>query len=197
MQPNPQHTPLNKTAIDRQTDFRNDTEKESSPLSVYQDNADGGIAENIAEEFINISGAWVIIKVRTNHDGYDDVWDEDVDPTYKNGFKTKAYFKTEPLQTELTKWGVDVPNKTTITFPRAKIYHQFGNRMLRAGDLIDVPYGAIINVPKQLVDTSALHLVQYRVLNTYETGNFKYRWLYLNCDAEVITGDMTVRKDTF
>ncbi len=196
MQPNPQHVPLGKVAVDRQPDFRNDIEKESSPLSVYQDNADGGLAERLAEEFINLVGAWVVVKARTNHDGYDDVWDEDVDPTYMNGFKTKAYFKTEPWQEELTKWGVDVPNKTVITFPRAVIYRQFKDRMLRAGDLIDVPYGAIANMPK-LINTTGMQLIQFRVINVSETGNFKYRWLYLNCDAEIITGDVTVRKESF
>jgi hypothetical protein len=186
MQPDPQQVPLGKTAVGRQPDFRNDVEKESSPLSVFQDNEDGGIAEHLAEEFVNLSGAWVVVKVRTDSNAYDDVWDEDVDPTYKNGFKTKAFFKTEPLQEELTKWGVDTPNKATVVFPRAVIYRKFGERMLRAGDLIDVPYGAIANSPKQ-----------YRITNVSETGNFKYRWLYLSCDAVAVSGDVTIRKENF
>jgi len=174
---------LDGVATDQQPDFRSDIEKIASTLSLYQDNQDLGFGERIAEELINIVGAWVTLKIRTDNEGYDPVWNEDVDPTYHNGLRLKAYFKPEPLASELTRWGLDTPNQLILTFARAPLYKILGDRMLRAGDLIDVPYGS----------ASFLSPKQFRVLNSYDTGNFRYRWLYTACQCESILNDTTVK----
>ena len=165
-------------------DMRTDAQQQYSPLSLYQDNEDGGMAEQWAEEIINLSGAVVLVKVRSDHGGFDDVWEEDVQPQYLSAKKFKAYFKPQPLGEQLTKWGVDTPNQTTVVFARKTVFKEFGVRMLRAGDMLELPYGAISNSPRY-----------YEVTNVADAGNFRYRWLYYNADVKNLTGDPSVRKD--
>jgi hypothetical protein len=56
--------------------------------------------------------------------------------------------------------------------------------MLRAGDVIQVPYNAA---------TPLLSPKNFRITNVTPSGNFRYNWLYLTCQAEVLTADVTVR----
>lgn len=173
---------LGNVASQKQTDFRAEVDQQNPNVAVYQDNEDLGFAEKIADELISVSGAWVTVYLRSDHEGFDKVWNEDVDPTYHNGVRLKGYFKPEPLQEELTKFGVDTPNKTTIVFSRFHLLRAFGERSLRAGDLIELPYGPKSDgIPQK-----------YRILNVSLTGNFRYLWLYQSCDAEAITGDITI-----
>lgn len=163
--------------------FRSDVEREFPLIQLHDpDSPDIAFAINIAEEMINISGALVEVYQRTDNNSYDDVWEEDPDPTYKSGVKLKGYFVPQPIAVQLTPWGLDAPNQTTIMFSRKRILQEFGEkRMIRAGDIIQLPY-----------DGALLRPQRYRVLNSADAGNFRYTWLYFSCIVESITDDETL-----
>jgi len=58
----------------------------------------------------------------------------------------------------------------------------FGERMLRAGDVIYLPYNA-----------AAINPTHYRVTNGAPSGNFRYVWFYFTCQAVVLKADSTIR----
>lgn len=182
-------------SIDKLPDFRSDTEREFTPLSVFNHNlSDLAYAERLAEESINISGAWITIFPRTDNAGTsNEVWDEDPDPTYKNGKKFKGYFVPDPIGIELTKWGIDVQNKTAVVFARAVLFKAFGARMLRPGDVLRVPHNTLS--PVQIAETGGIknRMDTFRIINAADIGNFRYRWLYYRCNVELITGDITIQ----
>jgi hypothetical protein len=168
-----------------QETFRSDVEQRHTPLALHDpDSNDLKLARRLADEIINISGAEVKIYTRTDNADYDAVWDSDPDPTYWNAVLMKGYFKPQPLEAELKKWGAEIANKTEIIFSHRQIFREFRERMLRVGDVIQIPYNAAMPdlAPKN-----------YRVTNVTPSGNFRYHWLYLTCQAEVITADITVR----
>lgn len=172
--------------IDAIPDFRSKEEKQFTLLSLYDHSkADIAYAERLAEEIINISGAWVTVflKEPKRDTRADEVWDEDADPLYRSGIKTKAYFKPEPVQSELTRWGVDTATKATIVFSRAAIFQEdgIGSRLLLPGDVIEAPYNYATKF-----DTGPY---RFRILNVKHDGFFEYRWLYLHAVCELITGD--------
>lgn len=171
-------------SIDNLPDYRSEVEKFLTPISIYNhDSPDLALSERMAEEVINISGAVVTVYIRMPKGDSEqlEVWDEDADPVYANGLMMKAYFKPEPVLTELTKWGVDVPIRVTLVFSRAMILKELGHRMLQPGDVIQAPY----NLP----DTHNKGIMRFRVLNSTQEGFFKYRWLYNKVICELITGD--------
>lgn len=166
-------------------DFRSEVERLHSPVSIHNpESNDLKLARKLADEVINVSGAEVRVYIRTDNADYDQVWDADPDPTYWNAFVIKAYFKPQPIEAELKKWGAEVTNKTEIIFSHRQIYSECGERMLRTGDVIRVPYNAA---------TPALAPKNYRVTNAAPSGNFRYNWLYLTCHASVLSADVTVR----
>lgn len=182
-------------SIDKVPDFRSDQEKLLSPLSVYDhDNVDIAYAERLAEELVNICGAWITYFARTNNaGGVDEVWDEDADPTYKSGLKMKAFFAPKPIEIELTKWGVDAPNKTVVIFSRAVLIQTLGEKRLpRPGDVIEVPHNTLVPIvaPDGM---SGIRMDKYRIINVQDTGMFKYRWLYYSATVESLTGDQTIQ----
>ena len=141
-------------------------------------------ARRIAREMIYIGGGLVKVHARTMNEDVDDIWDEDPDPTYWMPHNFKAFFVPQPLEFELTQWGADVANnQIEISFVLADIDEIFNERLLRTGDLIEVPYNSVSShKPKY-----------YYVNNAQETGNFRYTWLYMNCQASLITGDVNIR----
>ncbi len=167
-------------------DFRSDTEQLHSPLSIHNTDDDPEVrtARMLADEMVNLSGAEVTIYLRTDNPNYDRVWDEDPDPTYWNPIGLKGFFKPDEFQLELKKWGADSVNKTEINFSHRQIFELTGHRMLRAGDVIKIPYNAA---------TESLCPEYYRVINGTPTGNYKYHWLYYSCKIESLTADATVR----
>jgi len=166
-------------------DFRSEAQQRHTPLALHDsDSNDLKLARKLAEEMINVSGAEVKVYVRTENADYDRLWDADPDPTYWNPVPMKAFFKPAPLEMELKKWGADNTNRTEIVFNHQQLYRCFGERMLRVGDVVQVPYNAA---------TESLNPKYYRVTNATPSGNFRYNWLYLTCQAEVLTADMTVR----
>ena len=166
-------------------DFRSDSEQFNSPLSLFANEApDLKMARKLVDESININGAVVNIYLRTDNADYNDVWDEDADPTYWNPFKIKGFFKPAPIDIELKKSGVDIENKMEISFSHRQIYIVCRERMLRVGDVIKVPFnGAQKDIAPKF----------YRVINATPSGNFRYNWLYLTCKLESLTADITVR----
>ncbi len=163
--------------------FRSDAEQRHTPLAIYnEDSADIQLARRLADEAINVSGAEVLVFQRTNNSDYDTVFDEDTDPTYWPALSFKAYFKPEPLQVTLEKWGAEGVNKAEVVFNHHQLFSLVGERMLRAGDVIQLPHNTITLKPKN-----------YRVLNGSPTGNFRYTWLYFTCQVETLTADITVR----
>jgi hypothetical protein len=166
-------------------DFRSDVEQRHTPLALHDpESNDLKLARKMADEIIHVSGAEVKIYTRTENADYDTVWDSDPDPTYWNSVLMKAYFKPQPLEAELKKWGGDISNKTEIIFSHRQVFQQFASRMLRTGDVIQVPYNAA---------TPQLSPKNFRITNVTPSGNFRYNWLYLTCQAEVLTADVTVR----
>jgi hypothetical protein len=166
---------------------RSEVEQRHTPIAVHDvESADIRMARRLAREIIDVSGAEVTVFLRTDNADYDNVWDEDPDPTYWNPIKLKAFFKPQPLEAELKRWGAEVVNKTEITFDHFEIRQLTGERMLRVGDVIQLPYNA---------STTAISPKNYRVLNASPSGNFRYTWLYLTCQIETLTADITVRPE--
>lgn len=169
------------------TSFRSDVEQRHTPVALHDpESADVRMARSQAREMINVSGAEVTVYMRTDNADFDSVWDEDADPTYWSPVKIKGYFKPQPLEAELKQWGAEVVNKTEIVFDHFSIHQLTGERMLRAGDVIQLPYNAA---------TTALNPKNYRILNVTPSGNFRYNWLYLTCQLETLTADITVRPE--
>lgn len=183
------------TSIDKLPDNRSDAEKQYTPLSVYNHgNPDLAYAERLAEEIINISGAIIVVYQRAQNQGNrDEVWDEDADPTYKNAKKLKGYFTPAPAEMQLTRWGIDAPNQTTVHFPRAIVFKEFGKRMISEGDVLIVPHNTLSAAQvTDLREGPNNRIDRYRVIKSSDTGNFKYRWLYWSCLVENLTGDKTI-----
>lgn len=171
-------------SIDDLPDFRNEVEKVHTPLAVYNHaKPDHALAERLAEELINISGAFVTVFIKEpyiDQKDLDDVWDEDADPIYRQGFNIKAWFKADPLMTEYTRYGIDQPLRTTVVFARAALTKRIKlKRLITLGDVIEVPYN----------DPRLRGPARFRVLNAYNTGNRQYRWIYFTTICELLTGD--------
>ena len=166
----------------RYTSFRSDIEQKFPLIQQHDpESADMAYMANVTKEMIHISGANVVVYPRVKSESYDNVWEEEADPLYKNGVPLKAFFVPKPIEALLTPWGVDVENKTTIVFCKEEIYEFFKERMLQIGDLIEVPYNSIAIKPDR-----------YRVTNAAPSGNFRYHWYYFNCNVENISGDEAV-----
>ena len=169
------------------TSFRSESEQRHTPVAIHDnESADIRLARSQVREMIQVSGAEVTVYIRTDNADFDNVWDEDSDPTYWNPIKIKGYFKPQPLEAELKVWGAEVINKTEIVFDHHEVNQLVGERMFRAGDVIQLPYNAA---------TVALSPKNYRVLNATPSGNFRYTWLYLTCQMETLTADITVRPE--
>lgn len=165
--------------------YRSDVEQRHSPLAIHDPNSsDIKMVRRLADELINISGAEVKLFVRTDNGDFDAVWDEDPDPTYWTPLLVKGFFKPQPIEIELKKWGLDTANKIDITFSHRQIYDLVGERMIRAGDVIQVPF-----------NSTPIKLKNYRVINATPSGNFRYVWLYYACNMELLTADVTVRPE--
>lgn len=176
--------------IDSIPDFRTEVERKMSPLSLYNHaKPDIAYAERMADEIINLSGAVVTLYLKEpKRDAKEiEVWDEDADPLYRTGKVMKAYFKPEPTQQELTRWGYDQRLRITAVFSRAALFKEsgVGQRLLLPGDVIEAPY----NLPSNF-DYSAF---RFRILNVKQAGFFEYRWLYLEASCELITGDEALK----
>lgn len=166
-------------------DFRSDVEQSNPLFQAHDvDSADISIVRQITREMIQVNGANVKIHARTDNADHDKVFDEDADPTYWPPISDiKGFFVPQPLEYELTLWGVDTNNKTEIVFSLEEIASKLPNRLLRPGDLIEVPYNS----------QSQQKPRYYAVNNAQEFGNFRYTWLYMKCQATLLVGEINLR----
>ena len=165
--------------------FRTEEERENSPINVHREDAqDIATVQRAAAEQVQVSGAKVNVYVRTDNGDYDEVWDEDADPTYWPGVPLRCYFKPQPSELELKRWGVDAVNKAEAVFAISHLTQHWPGRMLRSGDVLELPY----NHPVANLDPGF-----YRVVNATPSGNYKYTWLYYTCTIETLSADETVR----
>lgn len=172
------------TPWQRGQDFRTDVERDHPNVQLHNpESADLATAMQLAREQIAVSGANVLVYIRASNPDRDYVWDEDPNPLYYSPVRLKAFFKPQPLEAELKRWGVDIVNQAEIIFAVQDLHEQWADRMLRAGDVIEVPY----NSPNQ---TGPRY---YRIKNASPSGNFRYSWLYYTCMAETLSADATVR----
>lgn len=186
------------SSIDKLPDHRDDGDRLNSPLSLFNhDSMDLAWAERQAEELINLSGAWLtIFKMNRKTGNRDEVWDEDADPTFRNGKKIKGWFAPKPAEAMLKQFGVDIENDATIFFSRANVLQQFGKEMIAEGDIIIVPHNTLH--PAQSTDSRdgpMNRIDTYKVMKATDTGNFKYRWLYWSCSCQNILGDPSMQVD--
>jgi len=160
-------------------DFRSDTQK-SDPLGALYDhnNPDMAQAEAYALESLRISGAWITVIPRTDDNKFDKSWNEDADPTYLAGADFKAFFAPPSPEVMLTKFGMDAPNSIDIIFSRAELLRTFGDRLLRNGDVIILPHNSLV-----------IKATRFKILHVQDSGNYKYRFLYLTCTIENMNKD--------
>lgn len=179
--------------LDQVPDHRSDAERLNSALSLHnQNNPDIGYSERLAEEVINLAGAWVKVFKRTRASA-DDLWEEDPDPTYKNGIMLKGRFIQVPVETQQTRHGLDSPNQLVIQFSRANVFKLFNSKMISEGDIIIIPTNTLtVTQDTDLRSGPGNRMNSYRVLKSAEAGPFRYRWLYWNCTVENILGDKTI-----
>lgn len=165
-------------------DFRSDIEQSNPLFQAHDvDSNDISLVRQITREMIQVNGAAVRIHPRTNNADHDKVFDEDADPTYWSPIDIKAFFVPQPMEYELILWGVDAVNKTEVVFSIDDITSALPNRLLRPGDLIEIPYNS----------QSQQKPKYYAVDNAQEYGNFRYTWLYVKCQATLLVGDINLR----
>jgi hypothetical protein len=136
-------------------------------------------ANKIAQEIIHITGASLNVYIRTNNK-FDETWEEDADPTYYRPQHLKGYFAPQPIKAEMTEWGLDISNQTTVVFCREEVFKLFGKRMIREDDVIELPYNSSMENRQ---------LGRYKVLNAADSGNFRYNWVYWSCVLETLPND--------
>jgi hypothetical protein len=164
---------------------RSDMESMHPLIQVHDtSSADHGLSGSVSAEIISICGAEVLVYVRAESESYDDVYDEEPDPVYKRPKRLKAFFPPQPIAAQLGPWGIDVENKATVVFSKEQVFRDFGGRMIKIGDVIELPYNG-----------SGIRLDRFRVLNAFDFGNFRYNWLYWSCQCENLTNDITVEPD--
>jgi len=160
-------------------DFRSDDDKTNPLGALYDHNSpDIAQAEAYALESLRITGAWVTVIPRTEDNKFDKTWNEDSDPTYYSGFDFKAFFAPPAPEITLTKFGIDGANKFEIIFSRSELLGSLGERLLRNGDVIIIPHNSLV-----------LKANRFKVLHSQDSGNYKYRWLYINCTVENMNKD--------
>lgn len=147
--------------------------------AVYNpDNPDMAQAEKLALENLRISGAWVTVLPRTDDNKFGKTWNEDAEPTYFAGYDFKGFFVPPAPEVTLTKFGIDAPTKFEITFSRAEVLNVMGDRLFRSGDVIIIPHNSLV-----------IKASRFNIIHCGDSGNYKYRWLYLICTVENMNKD--------
>ena len=181
----------NQAPNQRATDFRSDVEQDEPLLGIHNpDSQDLATATRMVREMLRNIGAKLQVYARTDNADKDEVFDEDPDPTYNPPVGLRGYFKPQPMEFELKRWGVDAVNKTEVVFCASDVREHWGERMLRAGDVLELPYNSPAGDPG---GGGSLNPGFYRVVNASPSGNYRYHWLYFTCTVETLTADITVR----
>lgn len=184
------------TSLDQATDFRS-LEEQTNNLSAIYDHENPDIAnmEREALTIVNDAGAWLKIYHRTNDLGQvDEVWEEDANPLYLQPVPVKGMFTPDSVATALNKYGVETKVKFDVHFSRANLLYMFGDRLIRQGDVIEVPHNTLIQTQStEFIGGKNSLIDKFLVNEAKDTGNFNYRWLYWTCTVSNITADITVR----
>ncbi len=177
----PSYTSFTET----QESYRSDAEQNNPKFALWNPDApEIKMARARADEIISVSGAEMRVFTRTDNADFDAVWDEDPDPSYWTPFNIKGVFKPKPIEIELKSWGADSTNRLEITFSHLQIFNRLGARMLRTGDVVQVPYNSTPIAPKN-----------FRVVNATPSGMYRFIWLYMTCQCEALTADIAVRPE--
>jgi hypothetical protein len=155
-----------------------------------------GNMEKQAYEYIQLSGAESLVYLRVNDLGVqDEVWEEESKVLYDMPVMVKGQFVPDPLRTSLKKWGVDTDAKFKINYSRAELITRFGVRLIRSGDVIEIPHGSLIQTQNtEYIDGLIGRADKFRVVNAYDAGNYNYStWLYWVCVIELLSGDISIR----
>ena len=175
----------------RSTDFRSDIEQNEPLLGLHNyDSMDLATACRMARELIHTNGAKIPVYIRTNNADFIEVHDEDPDPTYWPPETIRGFFKPQPMEFELKRWGVDAVNKTEVVFCASDLRELYGERMLRSGDVLKLPYNSPAGDPG---NGGTLNPTFYKVVNASPSGMFRYHWLYFTCTCSSLNADVTVR----
>jgi len=183
------------SSLDQQQDFR---DPDASQISIFDpNNPDIAFMEREAFNYIHESGAPTKIYLRTNDLGnVDEVWEEDNNPIYDLPITIKGQFVPEKMSMALNKFGVENNAQFEIHYSRAELFHTFNTRMIRSGDIIQIPYNTLIQTQNtEFIDGQLGLADKFRVISATDTGNFNYRWLYWSCTVELLTGNFTVRPE--
>jgi len=165
--------------LDTVVDDRPDFYKMNPQHALFDPSSpDFGFAEATVLENLRIAGAWVTVLPRSDDEKFDKTWMEDQDPTYYAGHDFKAFMPPTPPEVLLTKFGQDAPITFDVTFSRAELLERFDKRLIRIGDVIVIPHNSLV-----------VRARRFRVLHVGETGNFRYRWLFLNVTVQNINRD--------
>lgn len=186
------------SSIQNHPDFRTDDQIFNSKLSIF-DNENPEVArmEREAFNYIQQAGAVTHIYLRTEDLGaVDEVWEEDNNPIYYPPVSIKGQFVPEKMSTALKKWGIESDAKFDINYSRAQLLDRFGKRMIRAGDVIQLPHNTLVQTQNtEFIDGQLGLADKFRVIDAHDTGNFNYRWLYWTVYCELLSGDITVRTE--
>lgn len=169
-----------------------------SSLDIYDhDNPDIANMEKEAAELIQKSGATTLIYLRANDMGaIDDTYDEISQAVFEKPLTIKGLFTPSNASIVKVKYGIDINLKFTISYSRALLLQDIGPRLIRTGDVVQVPHNTLIQTQAtEFLDGKVNRLDKFRVISGSDTGNFNYRWLYWTINIEPVTGDITVRPD--
>lgn len=180
--------------LDDQNDFR---DPDNSKLSIFNgsENPDVAYMEREAFNYIHESGVPTHIYLRTNDIGnVDEVWEEESNPIYDKPIEVRGRFLPEAMSVALNKFGIDNNVKFDIHYSRAELLSLFGVRLVRSGDIIQIPYNTLVQTQNtEFIDGKMGLADHFRVISANDTGNFDFRWLYWTCHVELLTGNYTVR----
>lgn len=153
--------------------------------------------EREALEYISISGADTKVYLRVNDLGsVDEVWEEDSQPLYQQFVPVRGQFSPEEMSLALNKWGYESNAKFNVNYSRANLLSLFGVRMIRVGDVIEIPHNTLTQTQNtEYLDGQIGLADKFRVLKATDTGNYNYRWLYWTCTVELLTGNISIRPD--
>lgn len=187
------------SSLDQASDFRSLEEQTNGLSAIYDhDNPDIANQEREIVSLVNDSGAWLKLFHRTSDLGQvDDVWEEDANPLYLPPVPVKGMFTPDSVATALTKYGIETKVGFEIHFSRANLLFLFGQRLIRKGDVIQVPHNTLIQTQStEFLSGPQNQIDKFLVTEAKDTGNFNYRWMYWTCTVQNVAGDITVRPKT-
>lgn len=192
------HSIPNYSSMQQFPDFRSGEQQENSKLSIFnEDNPEIARMEREAFDYIQSSGAITNIYLRAQDLGaVDEVWEEDNNPIYNTPASVKGQFVPDKMSTALIKFGIESNAKFEVNYSRAQLFDLFGSRMIRKGDVIQIPHNTLVQTQNtEFIDGQLGLADKFRIIDAYDVGNYNYHWLYWQCIVELLTGDISVRTE--